>query len=166
MKNFAMLFLLFYLGGCTTTCKRADHFVKNYHNELSGLLELIKKESPDLELIKESSLTLMDLSEPIYVHYVKKSPDCRDFLKGILDKREQMLLIDLEAIERDFHEGEALPPAPDHCFHAKELVVHPATVYLLAKLEFKEEVRADMLAELVELGVHLDEFMQDRKEQH
>lgn len=165
MKNFAILFISICLGACSTTCNRADRIVKNYHHELSELLQMINKESPDLELIKESSLTLMDLSEPIYMHYVKKSPDCRDFLKGVLDKREEMLLIELEAIERDFHEGEALPQAPDHCFHAKELVVHPATVYLLAKLEFNSEVRSDMLAELVELGVHLDEFMQDRKEQ-
>lgn len=166
MKNFFLCILslnIIFLAGCSSVCRRDARHIERYSEDLASLIATIRSEKPDLELIKESSLALMDRAEPIYLMFVKKNQDCRPMLKQVLDEREKMLQINLEAIERDYHEGQALVAAPDHCYHAKELVVHPATVYLLAQEEFNPDIREAMLDELIELDSHMGEFLKDNE---
>jgi len=78
-------------------------------------------------------------------------------------KADEMQTISLPQIERDYHDGEALPKSADHCYNAKELVVHPATVVILAKKKISSKTREQMLAEIDEVIAHLDLYNEDSK---
>jgi hypothetical protein len=62
-------------------------------------------------------------------------------------------------MEEDYHGGAALPKSKDFCFESKELLVHPATVYLLSKNSKLPagQIKEQMTAELEELQEHFDE---------
>ena len=61
----------------------------------------------------------------------------------------------LEEIERDYHADGALPEAPDFCYHAKDLIVHPATVILLTREPDSELTRGRIGAEIQEVRAHV-----------
>ena len=46
---------------------------------------------------------------------------------NIWQDADLMLGMDLESLEKNYHQDEALPKAPDNCYHVKDLLVHPAT---------------------------------------
>lgn len=166
MKNFFLCILslnIIFLSGCSSVRRSNQDHIQSYSKQLASLISLIRSEKTDLQRIKMSSKQLMDRSEPIYAIFVKKNQDCGAMLQQILDEREKMLSIELDVIEQDYHEGQALVPAPNHCYHAKELVVHPATVYLLAQQEFNPKIKEAMLDELIELDSHMGEFLKDNE---
>ena len=95
--------------------------------------------------------------------YLQKAPECAEVLMVLKEKRKEILTIGLEELERVYHEGEGLPQAPEHCYHAKELTVHPATVIVLARQNpFLPEHIDQMRLELSELESHLYMFDEDQ----
>ncbi len=95
--------------------------------------------------------------------YLKKAPECAAVLTILKEKQNEILTLGLEELERAYHEGEGLPEAPEHCYHAKELTVHPATVIVLARqTPFLPEHIDQMRLELSELESHLYMFDEDQ----
>lgn len=84
-------------------------------------------------------------------------PECEAYLKELLALENRLLTLSADAIEAGYHRDGQLPKtAQPLCHHAKDLVVHPATVLILMKQSppAKSEL---MLRELVELTGHLAE---------
>lgn len=71
---------------------------------------------------------------------------------GVLDRLSS---IDVDELERDYHADGALPQAPGFCYNAKDLLVHPATVVVLARSGDGPEVHRRMAAEMREALTHL-----------
>jgi hypothetical protein len=93
--------------------------------------------------------------------FALKYPDCHALIKKVISEREAMLEMELVDIERLYHEGEALPEAKLLCYNPKELIVHPATVYLLTLDNKVEKPIMSMRAELEELDLHFNLFRED-----
>ncbi|MGB0647991.1 MAG: hypothetical protein ACPGQS_12485 [Bradymonadia bacterium] len=82
---------------------------------------------------------------------------CEAYLKTLLARENELLALSAEAIEAGYHRDGELPNTKEPiCHHAKDLVVHPATVLILMK-QTPPAKRELMLRELVELTGHLAE---------
>ena len=70
-----------------------------------------------------------------------------------------MLNSSLEAIERDYHADGKLPPMKRAvCYHAKDLLVHPATMAVIAKTQKDSPKTREMIShELEEVLAHFGE---------
>ena len=128
-------------------------------NGYSALLDSTRKDIKSgkaLTEIAENAKTLVKLSRGILTNFGKSEPACKTYLEAALKAASLMMAADLETIERDYHHDKALPKAPKKCYQVKDLLVHPATVYVLAQKHAKDQsVRGKMGAELAELTGHL-----------
>jgi len=82
---------------------------------------------------RSEAVALIDLAAEINPSFVRRHPQCGAYLDAALQVRERWSSMDVEAIERDYHDDAALPaegigPA---CYHMKDLIVHPASVAAL-----------------------------------
>jgi hypothetical protein len=68
-----------------------------------------------------------------------------------------MANLSLEAIESGYHADGLLPPLKDAtCYHAKDLLVHPATVQAMARIGMtKDEQWKQAIHEIEEVLAHL-----------
>ena len=88
-------------------------------------------------------------------------PDCKAYLdaaKTILDVQQTA---SAETLELDYHQDGKLPKGPEHCHHAKDLVVHPASVVALTREPASQDRDNNMAQELLELGAHLNEVARE-----
>lgn len=154
-----LMTLFFALVGCSTTAKQ----LKNYEADGNKLRDLITQKSATTTEITKLSQSLIDQAVPLLNDFSKKKPECKPVLDFIIKNAGPMQNISLSKIERDFHDGEALPKSEDHCYNAKELIVHPATVVILAKKPLNKKSREKMLAEIDEVLAHLDLYSEDSK---
>ena len=71
----------------------------------------------------------------------------------------KMLTLSLEDIEKDYHADGKLPPMKQAvCYHAKDLLVHPATVVVIAKTQpDNKDTRKMLHAEIEEVLEHFGE---------
>ena len=101
---------------------------------------------------------LHDLGDEIGRRLGLKVPVCDAYLKVLLDASPRLADLSLEAIEADFHRDGKLPKSPDErCYHAKDLIVHPATVTILNRQGLdKSERRVQATAEIAEVLGHLE----------
>ena len=83
---------------------------------------------------------LMVLAEDITPAFIARHPNCKAYLEASLRIRGQWATLDPEAIERDYHDDEALPKegTSPACYHMKDLIVHPATAAALLSAESPE----------------------------
>jgi hypothetical protein len=87
----------------------------------------------------------------------KKKAICRSYFNFVDSRFEEMMTLTLNEIEVGYHEGEKLPETEDECFAVKELVVHPATVFILSKpTQHSSDTRERMKAEIDEVLEHLN----------
>lgn len=119
--------------------------------ELTGLL----RESEDVAAVEASTRRLIATAVRIVRGHLAVREDCPDYLNASLKVVDRMETIGEEAIENDFHKDGALPPGSPHCYHVKDLLVHPATVIVLLREGGLEERRQDMLREIMENRAHL-----------
>lgn len=101
---------------------------------------------------------LHDLGDEIGRRLGLKVPVCHAYLKVLLDASPRLADLSLEAIEADYHRDGKLPKSPDErCYHAKDLIVHPATVTILNRQGLdKTERRVQATAEIAEVLGHLE----------
>ena len=73
-----------------------------------------------------------------------------------------MLTISVDEIERDYHADGKLPPVKDAaCYHAKDLLVHPATVVVLATNQTHDQkTKEQMHHEIEEVLEHFGQVKQ------
>ena len=106
--------------------------------------------------ISTGAQALVEASKPILTAYINKHQQCKDYLSKVLDDADLMLSLDSETIERDYHDDGALPDAEFTCYHAKDLLVHPATVVVLtANQPDNKQTRDQIIHELEEVAAHV-----------
>lgn len=98
---------------------------------------------------------LIELAQGLLGPFAVDYPPCGPYLRAAMGVLERLDGIDAEAMERLYHADDALPEAPGFCYHAKDLLVHPATVVVLAREGDERAVHAQMAAEMREALAHV-----------
>jgi hypothetical protein len=104
--------------------------------------------------VREHMEELVKISKGLNKSFADKHAECKDYLTKALDQADKLPEMTLDQIEKGYHADAALPKAPGLCHHAKDLLVHPATVLIHLKSE-GSKVMTSALAELTELSTHL-----------
>jgi len=105
--------------------------------------------------IATAAEALVVASKPILNAYIEQHSQCKDYLSKVLADADKMLTLDAATVERDYHDDGALPDAEFTCYHAKDLLVHPASVVILAKNHPDDKkTRDQIIHELEEVAAH------------
>ena len=163
MKLVVILSLISFLSACTdsnATNKTLKVKIDDYKKTAVQLVESTKLNA-DHKKISDLATDLLGQADAILKLYSKKNPKCAKMLNVVLAKAEYMTSISLEKIEKDFHDGEALPEVKDGCHDAKELVVHPATVVIVTKTPYDKAGKEQILDEIEEVVGHIDNLLLD-----
>ena len=147
------------LTGCATSKKDIHGNVAAYKAKAQGLVKMAQTNGDKKEMHK-ISLDLISSAKPIIAQFKTMNPKCGELLDTIVNHSSKMTTLSLKAIERDYHDGEILPTAPDNCYNAKELIVHPATVTILTGAKsLNGEGREQIVDEMEEVIAHIDELL-------
>lgn len=136
----------------------SDELIASFQTELKSLESLVADQKADAQKIEAQSRVLVEKGNVLLTRFAEVQKDCAPILKQVVADSEKMQGLDVEKIEKLYHQGEALPKSDkDFCYEAKEFVVHPATVTVLAKTQkLDNKTRGSMQAEIGELGHHLE----------
>lgn len=106
--------------------------------------------------LKQQGVELVGLAEKMLPEFVQANPQCKVYLNAALKAKGDMLSTDLKSMERDYHADGKLPQLTDgSCYHAKDLLVHAASVVVLANEKLAEsEKREHIEHELDEVLEH------------
>lgn len=109
--------------------------------------------------LAKSSEALTKLSMQLLPDFVSKQPVCEPYIAAVIAAQPTMLTISLDDIERDYHADGKLPEIKDaSCYHAKDLLVHPATAVVISKtLEDTAESRKQLKHEIEEVLEHFNQ---------
>ena len=147
------LFLLFFAASCSgLKQKRA---ISEYKQTAQNIIQKAKAGGDSQELAS-LGWQLINKAKPILDRIRKKNPACRNILDIILERSQEMTQLDLASIERNYHQGAALPKSDENCYEAKELIVHPATVIVLATRHDNPAGKQKIVEELEEVLAHID----------
>ncbi|NRA61984.1 MAG: hypothetical protein HRU25_14000 [Psychrobium sp.] len=113
--------------------------------------------SAPLQEIDKSASQLVSLAKSILPKFTQKHPQCRVYLNAVLAAADSMQTLSLKDIELHYHQDQKLPAlTSSDCYHAKDLLVHPATVVVMAKTMADNKAnRLKMRHEIVEVIQHL-----------
>ena len=127
-----------------------------YRTLAKGLMAAIDS-GEKAEAVNQKARALMDSGTAILPVFQERHPDCSAYLKTLIAALPTMGKLSLDEIERDYHADGKLPKSPNEgCYHAKDLVVHPATVIILSQAGLKtKDARAKATAEIAEVLAHL-----------
>lgn len=127
-----------------------------YKAQAEQLIAAIKTEKQDAEILKLAQ-ELTRSGQQILPGLMTKYPECKAYLTAVDAVALKLQDLPLAEIERDYHKDAKLPQIPDaHCYHGKDLVVHPATVAAMAKKGIANaEERKSAQHEIVEVLAHL-----------
>ncbi len=125
-----------------------------YDAESKGLLESIAA-APKSKKVQDTSKSLVEKGIDLTKLVLEKEPECAPYLNALLKAAPTLGNLSAEEIETGYHQDGKLPKSPkEACYHAKDLVVHPATVLVMAKsaeavkpIEMKKEI-AEVIAHL------------------
>lgn len=108
--------------------------------------------------IAKSSTELVNLAKDILPAFTKSNPECKVYLDAVMLASDSMQQLSLDEIEADYHLDGKLPALTSgDCYHAKDLLVHPATVVVMAKtLKDTSKNRKKMSHEIEEVIQHLN----------
>lgn len=130
----------------------ATDLVQAYIDHSQQVVEQAQTQSASW--LQQQGEQLVSESKPILQRMIQLKPDCQAYLQTTLEAADAMLSMTPEQLETDYHHDGALPPAPAHCYHAKDLLVHPASVARIAASELDTAARGDIINELEEVIVH------------
>ena len=125
-----------------------------YNTESKARLDFIAAE-PKSQKVKDASKSLIDKGISLTKLMLDKEPECAPYLNALLKAAPTLGSLSAEEIETGYHQDGKLPKSPkEACYHAKDLVVHPATVLVMAKSA--EPVKpVEMKKEIAEVIAHL-----------
>lgn len=132
--------------------------LEKYKLEAQTLLADIREKKQANELEK-SSAELVSTSKVLLAEFVTKYPQCKTYLDALNTAADVIPTLPLEEIETGYHADGKLPKYDDPvCYHAKDLLVHPATVQAIASQGFNfESAYQDAELEIVEVIAHFDQ---------
>jgi hypothetical protein len=154
---------LFALGTALMACsspeseksaQAAQQALGRYESEAQALFQAIEAQSPGPQIAQRAD-ELIALSRVIAAGFVQAQPTCSEYLGAVLGALDQLDRLSSEQLEHDYHQDDALPSAPALCYHAKDLVVHPASVRALLREGDDAERRAQMGREIQEVLGHI-----------
>lgn len=130
--------------------------VAKYSAALDSLLgTLAGKNEP--KMVDAKARQLFTLSQTIITEFINVKPECAEYLRALLKVEESLLKLTPETIESGYHRDGLLPKNEQPvCHHAKDLMVHPATVVIL-NMQTPRVDRVLMQKEVIELKGHLHE---------
>lgn len=134
--------------------KSSTGWIESYRKQTQKLVEDAKDQKVSPESLVIQAKKLVAVSKPIVRNFALAHVECKDYLEAVLDNVNLMYSLTEEKIEASFHKDGALPKSADACYHAKDLVVHPATVVVLAQAKGKLK-RIAMSNEMQETLAHL-----------
>lgn len=157
--KFLGFFLIALLAACSTT-KNTNHIIEKdiakYKQDAANILLKNKNKASTKEL-RTLSLNLIEQAKPIMNGFKKNHSACTELMNFVIGKSIAMTNLSLSEIEDQFHSGSALPEAPEVCFEAKELIVHPATVAIITNnKKLSKENREQINDEIEEVLAHID----------
>ena len=136
------------------TPESLDAALERYEEGTNAILGLLAEEAPAPALVAQAR-ALTELSRLLAGEFAVAYPPCGPYLGAALGVLGVLGEISPAEIERSYHADAALPEAPGWCYHAKDLIVHPATVIVLARTDGDAE-RRQMRAEIDEVRTHLE----------
>lgn len=111
--------------------------LEQYQQHAQQLLFKLQQQQGDD--IGAKAKALVELSKPLLASFEVQYPQCSDYLKALNDVADSLAELPLEEIESGYHADGKLPPLPTaECYHAKDLLVHPATVQAMARIGMKQ----------------------------
>jgi hypothetical protein len=130
-----------------------------YQTQANQLVTDIKASKPVdgiAQLASQLTATGLKIAPAILAKY----PACDAYLKAVIAAASTMHSLPLAEIESGYHKDGKLPKnSQGECYHAKDLIVHPATVVALAKQGLKtDEARASAQEEIVEVLTHVGQL--------
>ena len=159
VNQFILLFVFFGLFfSCATSQNKKFSLsqterVKDYQQFADQIVREVKS-GADEGKVAEMGMHLITMARPIINNFQTAYPDCSLLLETILERSSEITELNLEMVERGYHEGELLPEAPEHCHAAKELIVHPATVVVIAKRGYLQDGKQKIADEIEEVVEH------------
>ena len=132
---------------------KTDHWDSYQHlaKEIASSVD-----SAPIAMLAKKSAELTILSTKLLPTFVAKQPICEEYLGAALAAANEMMTLSLDEIERDYHADGKLPAIKSAaCYHAKDLLVHPATMAVIAKTKKdSKETREQIEHELEEVLEH------------
>ncbi|WP_194866599.1 hypothetical protein [Pseudoalteromonas sp. PPB1] len=116
----------------------------------------------DAGVIQARADDLIQQSDVVLDAFKRAYPQCRSYLDAVLTLRASLAEMSLAALEQDYHGDGKLPELPDPvCYHSKDLVVHPATVLVMAKGGLAgDDAYLEAELEMVEVMAHIEQVKQ------
>ena len=110
-----------------------------------------------MKAMQNNAMQLVSNAKLMLQQFIASNKQCENYLTQALNAADKMPLLSLEQIERDYHADGKLPAAADaSCYHAKDLLVHPATVVVLTRKQTDDQqTRTKIKHELMEVLEHL-----------
>ena len=124
-----------------------------YEERGRALLVVVQKEGSTPDVVARAT-ELTELARFLSGEFAVAYPPCGPYLGASLNVLRVLDEISVEEVERSYHADSELPEAPNFCYHAKDLIVHPASVIVLAR-DDNPSARNQMAAELLEVLAHL-----------
>ena len=138
------------------TLKAAGGGFKTYLEQANGLVSAIKGNQSAESIAKLGSIltqTGVGLAPAVLVRF----PQCKPYLDAVVAASGTMHTLPLKEIDSGYHEDGKLPKnTQGECYHAKDLVVHPATVVALANSGLADRAAAEN--EIAEVLTHLGQL--------
>lgn len=120
-----------------TVSAQADNALQTYQQQAKALLTTLESKGKNIEA---ASADLVKTSLPIVDQFIVKYPECSEYLGALKKAASVIPTLPLEEIESGYHADGKLPPLKNaQCYHAKDLLVHPATVQAMAKIGIKTD---------------------------
>lgn len=134
-----------------------SQYWSEYHTIANNMASSIS--SAPLSEISTQSILLTKLSTKLLPRFVEKHAICKEYIETALNAADTMTTLSLEAIEKDYHADGKLPPVKSvSCYHAKDLLVHPATMAVIAQTQADNEATRDQISlELEEVLAHFNQ---------
>ena len=134
---------------------------KRYENNAKALITSIDNKAAS-EAIKGLGTQLTQTGLAMIPLLTEKYPACASYFDALKKASQTFASLSLEAIEKDYHQDGKLPKSPDgSCYHGKDLVVHPATVVIMAQTGIEtEEQKVSARHEIEEVLAHLSAVLQ------
>jgi len=126
------------LGASLSQADNENPLIKSYKTQAQILLKQLDKK--DVDAVAKQSEQLVSLSKSIIAQVNKNLPQCTEYFTALSDAADTMADLSLDVIESGYHSDGLLPPLKDGtCYHAKDLLVHPATVQAMARIGMKTD---------------------------
>lgn len=154
----ATVFLLAACGGGQNN----DVSLWDEYQSLASKIEQDSATAPLTQLASDAT-KLTDLSIQLFPEFLTKQPICSEYINAAIKAKDEMLSLPLEDIEAFYHADGKLPAMQQAvCYHAKDLLVHPATVAVIGKTQADTpETRDSLKHEIEEVLEHFSQVKSD-----